>query len=92
MEKIINSILKEAYKAVPDNVTLEGQKIIEAHDSIKAILEKSFNLIADSPEYKKRRCHHCGHVWTYHVYCAAQSNASKCPNCGGLMSTEISNR
>lgn len=38
--KIINEFLKEAYRAVPKNVSLDGNILLEVHDNIGNMLDK----------------------------------------------------
>ena len=49
----------------------------------------SLGVVSNCANHQIRRCMHCNYKWAYNLYFAAQSNAAKCPNCNGLMSTII---
>lgn len=53
-DEIINKILKEAYKAVPSRVSLDGNKLIEIHDKIGDILQDYSQQYADLQLSKER--------------------------------------
>lgn len=46
-------------------------------------------VVSNCANHQIRRCMHCNYKWAYHLYFAAQSNAAKCPNCGGLMTNFV---
>lgn len=48
--KFVNSVLREAYRAIPKKVPIDGEKVIVAHNNIKNMLE---NLHKDTNQNKK---------------------------------------